>query len=45
MNEENEAVTTCCASCGIAEVDDIKLNICTDCDLARYCSVKCQKNH
>eukprot|EP00985_Skeletonema_marinoi_P031073 scaffold35881_cov105-Skeletonema_marinoi.AAC.2 len=41
----NEDTTSRCASCGIAEVDDIKLTKCTDCDLARYCSVKCQKNH
>ena len=35
----------CCASCGIPEVDDIKLKECADCDLVRYCSVECQKNH
>eukprot|EP00984_Skeletonema_dohrnii_P034629 scaffold33613_cov159-Skeletonema_dohrnii-CCMP3373.AAC.3 len=35
-----------CASCGItAEVDDVKLKNCNDCDLVRYCSIKCQKNH
>ena len=34
-----------CASCGTAENDDIKLKECDDCDLARYCSVKCQKEH
>ena len=33
----------CCASCGIAEVDDIRLNECNDCDLVRYCSDRCQK--
>jgi len=33
----------CCASCGIAEVDDIKLKKCDDCDLVEYCSDKCQK--
>ncbi len=36
---------TCCASCGKAEVDDVKLKICTGCNLVRYCSVECQKNH
>eukprot|EP00984_Skeletonema_dohrnii_P018339 scaffold8542_cov76-Skeletonema_dohrnii-CCMP3373.AAC.2 len=32
-----------CASCGITEVDDIKLNNCADCGLAR-CD-KCQREH
>ena len=41
-----EAVdTTCCASCGIAEVDDIKLMPCDGCDLVNYCSDECQENH
>jgi hypothetical protein len=35
----------CCASCGKAEVDDVKLKICTACKLVKYCSVECQKNH
>eukprot|EP00985_Skeletonema_marinoi_P020430 scaffold12160_cov75-Skeletonema_marinoi.AAC.2 len=35
----------CCASCGIAEVDELKLKECTSCDLVRYCSNECQKNH
>ena len=35
----------CCASCGIAGVDDIKLKICNACDLVRYCSDKCQQEH
>ena len=34
----------CCASCGKAEVDDIKLKKCA-CKLVKYCSVECQKNH
>jgi len=34
-----------CACCGIAEGDDIKLKTCTACKSARYCSVKCQKEH
>ena len=45
MSEENEAVLSCCAACGIAEVDDIKLKECGECDLVRYCSNACQKNH
>jgi hypothetical protein len=35
----------CCASCGIAEGDDIKLKTCTACKSVRYCGVKCQKEH
>eukprot|EP00984_Skeletonema_dohrnii_P018346 scaffold8545_cov76-Skeletonema_dohrnii-CCMP3373.AAC.4 len=35
----------CCACCGITEGDDIKLKTCTACKTARYCSVKCQKEH
>ena len=48
VDEEIEAVDTlcsCCASCGIAEIDDIKLNECDHCDLVRYCSDECQNNH
>mmetsp|Transcript_21686 Transcript_21686/g.35776 ORF Transcript_21686/g.35776 Transcript_21686/m.35776 type:complete len:319 (-) Transcript_21686:981-1937(-) len=42
----NEADTsTRCASCGIAEVDDIKLVPCDDCNLLKYCSDECQKQH
>jgi len=35
----------CCGSCGITEIDDIKLMKCADCDLVRYCSDKCQQDH
>ena len=35
----------CCASCGITEVDDIKLKKCADCDLVRYCSDTCQREY
>ena len=46
MSEENEAVdTSCCASCGIAEIDDIKLTECDGCDLVKYCSDDCMENH
>ena len=37
-------MVVCCASCGKAERDDIKLRKCTACDLAKYCSLECQKN-
>jgi hypothetical protein len=34
-----------CASCGMAEVDDIKLQKCDACDLVQYCSDNCQQEH
>ena len=41
-----EADEVVCASCGITEVDDIKLEECNGgCDLVKYCSDKCQENH
>ena len=48
--EEEEGVAAeadiCCANCGIAEVDDIKLlKECDGCDLVKYCSDKCRENH
>ena len=36
---------SCCASCGIAEIDDVKLKDCDACDLVRYCSDECQRDH
>ncbi len=47
MSTENEAVADAdevCASCGVAAVDDVKLKKCA-CDLVKYCSVACQKDH
>src|SRR6056300_941688 len=36
----------CCANCGAAEIDDIKLlEECDDCDLIKYCSDKCREDH
>ena len=35
----------CCASCGVAEIDDIKLKPCPHCDLVEYCSDECQQEH
>ena len=43
--KEDTTPSSRCASCGIAENDDIKLKNCTACYLVRYCSVKCQKEH
>ena len=46
MSEDTGAeVSSCCASCGMEEIDVIKLKECDDCDLARYCSNECQENH
>eukprot|EP00984_Skeletonema_dohrnii_P029315 scaffold19806_cov74-Skeletonema_dohrnii-CCMP3373.AAC.2 len=47
MSEDNIMSNTVsvCASCGIAEVDEVKLKECADCDLVRYCSDACQENH
>jgi hypothetical protein len=45
-NEAEAADMSCCASCGIAEVDGVKVKLkqCA-CKLVRYCSVACQKEH
>ena len=45
MSEESEADVSCCASCGITEIDDIKLVPCDGCDLVRYCSDECRQDH
>ena len=42
--EEAETADEICANCGTAAVDDIKLKKCA-CNLVKYCSVACQKNH
>eukprot|EP00984_Skeletonema_dohrnii_P031554 scaffold24164_cov163-Skeletonema_dohrnii-CCMP3373.AAC.1 len=38
-------IIICCASCGIAELNDNTLKECPTCDLVRYCSGKCQREH
>ncbi len=48
MSAEAEASTAdiCCASCGQAEIDDVKLKKCNGgCDLVKYCSDVCLENH
>jgi tetratricopeptide (TPR) repeat protein len=45
MSNAAEADDNVCANCGIAAVDDIKLEECTDCDLVRYCSKQCRGDH
>ena len=44
-DRDNEAGTSCCAYCGMAEIDDIKLVPCDGCDLVRYCGDDCQEDH
>ncbi len=44
MSEVKETDTSC-ASCGIAEIDDIKLKECDNCDLVRYCCDTCRDDH
>ncbi len=34
-----------CDNCGIAEVDDVKLEECDGCGLVKYCSDKCREEH
>ncbi len=43
-NRELEGADEVCACCGIAAVDEVKLKNCA-CNLVKYCSVDCQKNH
>ena len=42
---EEESRLMCCASCGIAELDDIELKPCDGCDLVRYCGDDCKEDH
>jgi hypothetical protein len=42
---ELAAADVCCANCGAAEVDDVKLEECGGCDLVKYCCDKCRKEH
>ncbi len=44
MSDDNYVMMRC-ASCGIAEVDGIKLKNCSACDLVRYCSDACNQHH
>jgi hypothetical protein len=44
-DEEAASGDMCCAGCGIAGIDEIKLTKCDACDLVRYCSVECQGDH
>ena len=44
MDSKELAADEVCANCGKAAVDEIKLKKCA-CNLVKYCSVECQKNH
>ena len=43
-DEKESLADEVCASCGIAAIDNITLKKCA-CNLVKYCSVDCQKNH
>ena len=45
VKSESDTKTMCCASCGIAGGGDIILKKCDDCDLVKYCSDVCQRDH
>ena len=49
MSAEAVVVATdivCCASCGVAAIDDVALKLCDGgCDLVKYCSDECQENN
>ena len=43
--ETEEASDTCCANCGVAEVDEIKLEDCDGCKSVRCCGDKHKEEH
>src|SRR5210317_1887074 len=44
--DEKSSDVMCCASCGVAAIDDVKMKDCDDgCDLVKYCSDDCQENN
>jgi hypothetical protein len=46
MSSAADETDEVCASCGVAAIDDIKLKDCdAGCDLVKYCSDDCQKDH
>src|SRR6056300_1615821 len=45
MSGKEVEADVCCANCGMAGVDDIKLENCDGCDLVKYCSDKCKEVH
>jgi tetratricopeptide (TPR) repeat protein len=45
MVSTEEADKDVCANCGIAGVDNIRLEECDGCDLVKYCSTNCREEH
>jgi tetratricopeptide (TPR) repeat protein len=46
MSSAADETDEVCASCGVAEIDNVKLKDCgAGCDLAKYCSDGCQELH
>ncbi len=45
MSSSGAEADAVCANCGIAGVDDIKLEDCDGCDLVKYCSDKCKEEN
>eukprot|EP00985_Skeletonema_marinoi_P020768 scaffold12428_cov81-Skeletonema_marinoi.AAC.3 len=46
VSDEDESDNMmCCAACGVAENENIRLKKCNACKSVRYCSVQCQKDH
>ena len=43
--EQTDEMDEVCANCGKVAVDDVQLKKCGGCELVKYCSVDCQKNH
>ena len=44
-SDKEQAAVLHCASCGIAGGGEIRLNKCDNCDLVKYCSNECQRDH
>ncbi len=44
-SEEADRRVCVCANCGIAEVDEIKLEECDECYLVKYCGDNCKEAH
>ena len=46
MSSEAETeADICCANCGAAEIDDVKLEECGGCQSVKYCGDKCREGH
>jgi tetratricopeptide (TPR) repeat protein len=45
MSGQDGEVADVCASCGIAEIDEMKLKECAACKSVLYCSDECERDH